>query len=1083
MKITWPVSESGEPCVWHAVQLVAMNIEANAQQPARVGILAEAETSIPERFAQIAALYPSRTALVGATWQPTYAKLDLATNRLANIVVSHGGSFGDRVALLVRQDAPLIAAALAVLKAGRIVVVLNPTDPPARLQQILDDVEPCLMVTDSANHNLAAQTANKNHALICLEEQNSEPAHPLEIKLVPDSAAWLIYTSGSTGRPKGVILTHRNIIHNVWRHGLGMNVTAADRLVLLSSPGGGQGVATTWCALLNGAALYPFPTAEKGVTGLKEWMTNHKITVYVSSPSIFRQFTKTLNGADFFPDVRLVRFGADTATAHEFAAYLKFFPEKCVLLNSLSSSETGNMAQQRFTHDSKIADGRLPVGWPADGIEILLLDQNGREVCNGEIGEITVRSHYLSPGYWRNETLTAARFSQDKTNGVRAFRSGDLGRRTAEGALVFMDRKDTQIKIHGYRIEISEIENILLEQPEVQAAAVSARKEASEDTQLVAHIVVHADQNANAETLRCALRKTLPGHMVPAHFIFHDKLPLTSNGKIDREKLRHINPPVPAQPAAEEMMTATEALLAGIWKKVFNRGSVGRHDDFVGLGGDSLMAAVVAAEIYAALKLEIELRVFNDHSTLAGLAGAIDRLLPEGRINNSPCFSRASRDAPLPLSFTQEDVWKCSQNTEGMLGYTMASSHLIRGPLNVCALQESMSYLARRHEILRTTFDEIGGRLAQIVHPPEQVALPLLDFTGLSDAEAKAEDIFQKEAAQLFDLKRMPLMCFTLIRVRENEHWLLRVNHHIISDAWSWIIYFRELGLVYEAKLRGEAPPLPEFEPFQYGDYAAEQRRALDFTSRTCQEMVEWWSHLHSENLPPLKLPFRRLWRSRHACPADGLIWWGVDPAISQRLENLAREEGATYYVIRLAALIALLANKAGQHDVVLGTYFSGRNRVEWQNMFGDFSNQAILRLRCDPKQTFREWLPKVRKMVGEAQAHAEIPSKRLREQLLRRGVRPPDIRVIFTVSEHTGPVRFGGLEVVWLKRRMEGMPWGFSVTLDQHNEEHSCRVSFDARIYEPSRVRKWLDRFVRLLHAVSHNPDLSVGKLLAISK
>ncbi len=680
-----------------------MSVAVKAQPAATAGISAEAETSIPARFAQMAARHPTRIALGGAKWQPTYAELDAATNRLAHVLMSRGGGVGGRVALLMRQDAPLIAAALAVLKTGGIVVVLNPTDPAERLKLVLADSEPHLLLTDSANKVLTGQIAEKQHAVLCFEEQQPEWAHPPEIHIEAASAAWLIYTSGSTGRPKGVIQTHRNIIHNASRLYGGMNLGADDRFVLLGSPSGGQGVSTTWGALLNGAGLFPFPAAEKGVTGLGEWITDHKITILVSSASLFRYFTKTLQDGDFFPEVRLVRFGSETATASDFSAWQRSFPDQCLLLNSLSTTETGNIAQQWFSRDSKIAGGRLPVGWPANGMEILLVDENGREAASGETGQITVRSRYLSPGYWRNERLTAARFSEDPTTGVREFRSGDLGCRTADGALVFVGRKDAQVKVHGYRVELSEIEDALVQQPEIETAVVSARTMPTEDIQLVAHIVPRESQKSDAETLRRSLRKTLPGHMIPASLIFLDKLPLTPHGKIDREKLRQIDPPVPARPAAEEMLTATEALLASIWQKVFNRNSAGRQDDFFGLGGDSLNAAVVAAEIHAALKLEIDLRVFNDHSTLAGLAGAIDRLLLAGRANNAPSLARVSREAPLRLSFRQEDIWKCSQDTPGLLGYTMACSHLIRGPLNVGVLQESMSYLARRHEMLRNT--------------------------------------------------------------------------------------------------------------------------------------------------------------------------------------------------------------------------------------------------------------------------------------------------------------------------------------------------------------------------------------------
>jgi hypothetical protein len=491
----------------------------------------------------------------------------------------------------------------------------------------------------------------------------------------------------------------------------------------------------------------------------------------------------------------------------------------------------------------------------------------------------------------------------------------------------------------------------------------------------------------------------------------------------------------------------------------------------------------VAAEIYAALGVELNLRVFSEHSTLTDLARVIDDLRRADGTKSRPSLVRAPRDAPLPLSFMQERVWKHSQPVEGLLGYTMANGHRICGPLNVNVLRESMSYLIRRHEILRTTFDEVAGRLAQIVHPAEPVSLSLLDFAGDPDAEDKTARVFREEARWLFDFKRLPLLRFTLVRIREDEHRLLNVHHHILSDAWSWKIYFRELALVYEAKMRGEVPPLPEFEPLQYGDYAAHQRQTLHPEEAAYRETVEWWSSLFADVLRPVKLPFHRLWRSRHANPADGLVWWGLNPSVSRRLDEIGRKENATYYMIRLAAFVALLSAKSDMGDVILGTYVTGRNRVELQNIFGDFVNVATLRLRCDHAQTFREWLSAVKKMVGETQAHSEIPYERLCEELRSRGVNPPEIGVIFSVSEHTAPVRFAGLELTWLDRRIENMPWGFCLAFDQHNEQDRCRLSFDARIYNPIRVRNWLDRFVRLLNAVSDNPDLPVGKLLAMSR
>jgi len=587
-------------------------------------IFAEAETSIPARFREMARLHPSQTALGGNAWQPTYAELNSAANRLGRAIISRGGNPGNRVALLMRQDAPLIAAALAVLKVGRIVVVLNPSDPPARLKQIREDADPGLVVADFSNENLARQIAGENHEVVSFEKEISGPALESEIAIAPADIAWLIYTSGSTGRPKGVIQTHRNIVHNVLRLSRGMALSADDRIVLLGSPSGGQGVSTTWCALLNGAALYPYPIAERGAVGLKKWMIENKISVFVSSTSVFRNFAQTLGDADFFPDARLIRFGSEAAIAGDLATIKKHFPDKCVLLNSLSSSETGNITQHRFGQNGKPPAGRLPVGWPTAGMEFLLVNEDGGEIEGAEVGEIIVKSRYLSPGYWRNEPLTAARFSgSGSANGIRAFHSGDLGRRMADGSLTFMGRKDARVKIHGYRVELSEIEEALAHQPEVAAAVVCPREALNHDLQLVAYVVLRPGKKCTVETLRRVLRSTLPGYMVPAHFVFLEKFPLTPHGKIDRGALPPPREAKSPSRAGAKPRDVIEGKLARIWESVLGVAQIGRRDDFFDLGGTSLQSVEVLLHVEEAFSVSLSPSALAEHSTIERLAAVI----------------------------------------------------------------------------------------------------------------------------------------------------------------------------------------------------------------------------------------------------------------------------------------------------------------------------------------------------------------------------------------------------------------------------------------------------------------------------
>jgi amino acid adenylation domain-containing protein len=581
-----------------------------------------AETSVPARFRQLVAAHPARIALSGGSWQATYADLDTATNRLAHMLLAQGGNQGDRVALLLRHDAPLVAGALAGLKAGRIIVVLNPTDPPARLKEMLDDADPGVILTDAANENLARQIANANQSILTFAPSDTGAATAPEIAIRPTDIAWLIYTSGSSGRPKGVIQTHRNIVHNVLRLTEATEISPADRLVLLGSPSGGQGVSTLWCALLNGAALHPFPLAERGAAALREWLRKHQITVYVSSTSVFRSLVKTCDDGDRFPEMRLVRFGSESATADDFASYQKFFSDRCVLINSLSSSETGNITHQRFQRSDSFTGGRLPVGWPANGMEVLLVDENGGPAGAGDTGEILVRSAYLSPGYWRNDLLTAERFLPD-AGGGRVFRSGDLGRQLSDGSLLFADRKDARIKIHGYRVELSEIEDALRQQPAVQDVFVSGRRLPDGDSQLLAHIIPRAGQPSTVDGLRQALRQRLPAYMVPAHFIFLENFPLTPHGKIDHAAL----PPPPETKKNlrrhERPRDIVEARLAKIWETALGISPVGRQDDFFDLGGSSLPSVEVLLHIEEAFGVVLPPSILTEYSTVEKLAAVL----------------------------------------------------------------------------------------------------------------------------------------------------------------------------------------------------------------------------------------------------------------------------------------------------------------------------------------------------------------------------------------------------------------------------------------------------------------------------
>ncbi|CAN5909903.1 hypothetical protein BH11VER1_BH11VER1_09830 [soil metagenome] len=1078
--VPWEMDENNQPGGGRASLRLQGHLDDNFRKAPNP---ADVEQSLPACFERQAILDPAKKALGSGTWQPTYKELNGAANCLAHTLITRGASTGDRVALLMHHDTPLIAAMLAVLKAGTIVVTLNPTDPPVRLGQVLQDAEPFMILTDRAHHELAAQIAATSCKVLCVEDHIlGETTSNPDIRISPNDTAFLVYTSGTTGRPKGVMQSHRHILHKAHRisHGLGVQ---ADKVVLLASLSGGQGVNTTWCTLAHGATLCPFSIMTKGVTGLADWMAAHGITVYASAASVFRLFVGTLESTRCFDDVRLVWLLSESTTSEDFAFFQKHFGPGAVLLHTLSSSETGIFADICLKRNDSIPMGRLPVGRPVAEVEVLLLDENGHEVPAGEAGEIAVRSSYLSTGYWRNDSLTARHFSRrSESDCALTFRGGDRGRFTADGLLIYLGRNDARAKIHGYRVELTEVEDALAHELSVDRAVVCASEARRGEMQLTAYVTVRPGHTCSSRLLREALRGTLPGHMIPTAFVFIESIPLTPHGKVDREALRKILAPTEATPGDDEPETDTEKILAAIWSDVFERNPIGRQDDFFDLGGDSLAASVIVARLDAALGVPLDLRAFAEHPTLAALAASVDARRTASGPETVRAIGRASRDEPLPLSFNQERVWKYSQTPEGSAGYSVASRMRIQGPLDVTALSDSISHIIRRHEILRTTFVEKEGRPVQIVHPAEISPVRLMDFSGAPDAEKQADEFYRSECARPLHLADGPLAHFALVRISEGEHRFYLWIHHILSDEWSSRNFFRELGLLYEAYIDHREPPLPESMPLQYGDYAAWQREHLRPDGPNYQQAITWWKEFLDGGPSPLEFPFKRPELLKDVAPAEGVIFWGVDPVTSSRLDKLARDEGVTFFVLRLAAMLAVLSDTTGQRDVVLGTYATNRQRVEFHELYGFFANLITMRFRCDLALTFREHLRNVNRAFSGAQARAEIPYEQLCEELRKSGSNPPEIRMIFRTSDRAPFIRFGGLELTridWRAQLKARMPWGFSLDFDKSDVEHGCCAFFDANLYDPTGVHDLIQRLCRFLDAAGLQPDLSMAESL----
>jgi amino acid adenylation domain-containing protein len=587
--------------------------------------LSDVATSISKRFERIVVSYQDRLAIHDQQKYCTYGSLNRLANRIGRKILAECKSDDCPVVLFFNQGISQIAATLGTLKAGKFYLPMDPSNPISRNQHIASDSGAECIVTDGDNFEFARQLLPDSGCVINIDEiEDTVSDRNFEIATTSESLAYVLYTSGSTGRPKGVMHNHANVLHNVFRHTKFFGIKPDDRQSLLytSSVYGGQ--RDVFNALLNGASLECYKTKTEGIVGLANWLIENKVTIYCSVATIFRQFIKTVDGTVKFPHLRLIKLGGEATYNADIDAFKQYLSPECVMHCGLGSTETGLARNYFVTKETEIAGAAVPLGFPVDGLDVVLLDESGKEASIGEIGEILIKSRYISLGYWRNPEITESVFSTDPSDpGLRIYRTGDLGCIDADHCLEHRGRKDFQIKIKGNRVETAEIQMALQRQVAVDEAVVTGWKDHQGIDKIVAYVVAGGDK-PNTSTLRHALAAELPDYMVPSIFIWLDSLPRLPHGKLDRQALPEPNPQS-VEPSGNYVApdSPLEQELAMIWVSILGQTQISRFDDFFDLGGDSMAAMMMFAALEEKLGVNLPFSILIESSTIASLSEAI----------------------------------------------------------------------------------------------------------------------------------------------------------------------------------------------------------------------------------------------------------------------------------------------------------------------------------------------------------------------------------------------------------------------------------------------------------------------------
>jgi amino acid adenylation domain-containing protein len=1019
------------------------------------------EQSIPALFEQQVKQYPNQIAVKTQRYEWTYQHLNDKANQVAQHLLD-ACQVSVQVALLFEHDAPMLAGIMGVLKAGKTYVPLAPDFPRERLEYMVQDSQAGVILTNNQNLSLAQSLINKTIRLINIDDLDST-RNNIYPTVSPDSIAYILYTSGSTGRPKGVIQNHRNVLHFIRTYTNNLHITTDDKLTLLSFYSFDAAMIDIFAALLNGATLYPINLKEDTFTKLSAWLIQQQITIYHSTPTVYRHWLNTLTGEENFSQIRLIVLGGEPVYKSDVDGYKKHFSSDCLFVNGLGSTESSFSLQYFIDKQTKISRNEVPVGYPIENTEILLLDETGVET---EVyGEIAIKSPYLALGYWQQPELTQAVFiTKDKQ---RLYRSGDIGSVLPDGSLEFVGRKDFQIKWRGFRIELGEIEASLSQHEAVKEAVVVL------DNILIAYVTLTTQIDEMPGKLRTWLKNRLPEYMLPASFTVLDQLPLTPNGKIDRKALPA--PSIEIKTGAQPQ-TPTEDLLAGLWASVLKRQTINRDDNFFELGGHSLLATQLIARIRDRFQIELPMRAVFEHPQLASLATAIEAATGTVRL---PPIEVQPDDSPKMLSFAQQRLWFLNQFEENNSAtYNMPAALQLSGRLDMAALQQSLLWLLERHASLRTYFPTKFGQASVQIQEIDQIdVLQIHDLRHLSasDQNEEVQSRANRHAIEPFDLAQGPLFRASLLQLSELRSVLLLNMHHIISDGWSMGIFIRDFQHAYTAFIQGTQPSQSPLL-IQYSDYAAWQRHW--FIGSVLQQQVDYW-HQQLAGCPELlELPTDKP-RPPQQSYQGAHYSHRLSATLLKQVSDLSREQGVSVFMTLLSTFFILLSRYSRQDDLCVGSPIANRTHRQTEELIGFFVNTLVLRsqLKPEPNVKFTDLLQATRKTCLEAYAHQDIPFERLVEQLqpTRHLSQSPLFQVMF-VLQNTESVQLAlpGLELTVLKPDYPIAKFDLTLNI----QEGHCLWEYATDLFEASTISRMARHFEVLLTAIVENPEQSISHL-----
>lgn len=995
--------------------------------------------------------HPNKIAAIFENESLTYQDLNQRANQLAHLLIENKVTCNQVVGIMLPRSLDILVAVWAVLKSGAGYMLIDTALPEDRISYMLSTADCPFLIT---NDDISIQFEHKIFMNQKLDDTYSTD-NP-KVKSNNEDTFCVIFTSGSTGTPKGVELKRIGVINMLYSYQHFLHTDRCDTFLSTSTVAFDMFIVENFVSLLSGKTVVLANDEEQKVpVFMSNLIKKYDIDFILSTPSKIELLLLNQDVQACLKNVKVIQLGGEVFKENLYrrlrsctiaAIFDGYGPSECTACCS----------------NKEILDGNaINIGKPFLNTHIYLLNSDMNLLPVGYSGEICVSGLGVGKGYTHRPELTQKVFVPDPFSNKMMYRTGDMGKYQIDGDLIYLGRKDAQVKLRGLRIELDEIANKILSIEGIMNAVCVIKK--VNDIDCICSYVIRQDSSITEELIKENMRKVLPYYMVPSHILFLESLPITLNGKIDVKKLPDV---VLADFAYIAPQTQTETVLSQIWTQILGTGKISTQANFFDLGGDSLCSIKLVSEVYSQLNVKISIKDIFRFPTISSLAEQIDHLVnvyeQENKIEKAPCMDSYS------LSSAQKRVYYTSQMSPDAITYNTSGGLFFDEVPDVQKLEECFIQLLEKHSALRTYFILENDSIVQKI---EKNVSFHLDVVSVNDKNIDA--LFQ-QFVKPFDLAKAPLFRTRLFIFPDESAVLFIDMHHIICDGESISIFVDDLCHLYNGESMNNSS-------LEYVDYAVWEQNQI--SSPAYLKSESFWLKQFEDEVPILNMPTN--YTRPNVQSFDGAKVYGKIEH-SEEIFRLCKQLNTTPYMFLLSIYYILLYKYTSQKDIVVGSPIVGRNHADISSMIGMFVNTLALRMKLDASDTFDTFLQYVTNYCFNAFENQAYPFDELisKLNLSRDTSRNPLFDTMFIYQNNGDPkVHLDGLKTSYYIPDNHTSKFDFSLEISPSDHHFNLTLEYCTKLFDQKFMEHFLQHYLAILDAVIQNVHIPLSDINMLSE